>query len=109
MTKVKIWLAAARLRTLPLSISGILVGAGLAGFYRHFDFSIFLLALFTTVGFQVTSNFANDYGDGIKGTDNHDRQGPKRAYQSGHLTRKELKNGILWSIAIDFLLVLVLM
>lgn len=109
MNKLKIWLAAARLRTLPLSISGILVGAGLAGFYGHFDSVIFILALFTTVGFQVTSNFANDYGDGIKGTDNNDRLGPKRAFQSGHLTRKELKNGILWSIVLDFLLVLGLM
>ncbi len=102
-------MAAARLRTLPLSISGILVGAGLAGFYGHFDLVIFVLALCTTVGFQVTSNFANDYGDGVKGTDDHDRLGPKRTYQSGHLTRKELKRGILWSIVIDFLLVLALM
>ncbi|MCG2461287.1 1,4-dihydroxy-2-naphthoate octaprenyltransferase [Flavobacteriaceae bacterium F89] len=109
MTKIKIWLAAARLRTLPLSISGILVGAGLAGFYGYYDSTIFILALFTTIGFQVTSNFANDYGDGIKGTDDHDRLGPKRAYQSGHLSRRELKNGIIGSIAIDFLLVLALM
>jgi 1,4-dihydroxy-2-naphthoate octaprenyltransferase len=109
LAKIKIWLAAARLRTLPLSVSGILIGTGLAGFYGHFDLIVFVLALCTTVGFQVTSNFANDYGDGVKGTDDHDRIGPKRAYQSGHLTRKELKNGILFSIILDFLLVLLLM
>jgi len=62
----------------------------------------------TTIGFQVTSNFANDYGDGVKGTDNEDRIGPKRVLQSGLLTRKALKKGIYISIAINVILVLVL-
>ena len=60
----------------------------------------------TTIGFQVTSNFANDYGDGVKGTDNDNRLGPKRTLQSGSLTRKELKTGIIVSIIISLLLVL---
>jgi 1,4-dihydroxy-2-naphthoate octaprenyltransferase len=64
-----------------------------------------MLALLTTIGFQVTSNFANDYGDGVKGTDNEDRIGPKRALQSGILSRKELKRGIIISIVISLLLV----
>lgn len=63
-----------------------------------------MLSLFTTIGFQVTSNFANDYGDGVRGTDNDDRIGPKRALQSGILTRKTLKKGILISVIIDALL-----
>ena len=109
MTKLKAWINAARLRTLPLSISGILVGASLAQFYGYFNWTIFLLAVITTVGFQVTSNFANDYGDGVKGTDGEERIGPKRALQSGILTRKELKNGILISIILDFLLVIALL
>ena len=54
-----------------------------------------ILALLTTLGFQILSNFANDYGDGIKGTDNDDRVGPKRALQSGLLTAKELKKGMI--------------
>lgn len=65
-----------------------------------------MLSLLTTIGFQVTSNFANDYGDGVRGTDNDDRIGPKRALQSGILTRKTLKNGILISVIIDALLVI---
>lgn len=105
MSKIAAWLNAARLRTLPLSVSGIVVGSALARFYGKNDLLIFILALLTTVGFQVTSNFANDYGDGVKGTDNADRIGPKRALQSGLLTRKELKNGILISIAICIILV----
>lgn len=108
MSKTKAWLNAARLRTLPLSLSGIIVGTALAGFYGYIDYTIFVLALMTTIGFQITSNFANDYGDGVKGTDNDDRIGPKRALQSGILTKEELKLGILISIGINVLLVLML-
>lgn len=109
MTKFKAWINAARLRTLPLSISGIIVGAALANFYGFENWSIFILAVFTTISFQVTSNFANDYGDGVKGTDNDDRVGPKRALQSGILTRKELKTGIIVSVFISFLLTILLL
>jgi len=103
--KLKAWLNAARLRTLPLSVSGIVVGYALASMYDYENVVVFILALLTTVSFQITSNFANDYGDGIKGTDNEDRIGPKRALQSGLLTAKELKNGIKVSIFIALLLV----
>ncbi|WP_158977587.1 1,4-dihydroxy-2-naphthoate octaprenyltransferase [Cellulophaga sp. L1A9] len=109
MTKFKAWLNAARLRTLPLSISGIIVGAALGDFYGYQNWTIFVLALFTTIGFQVTSNFANDYGDGVKGTDNEERVGPKRALQSGILTREELKKGIIVSIIIDLFLSITLL
>ncbi|MAU72847.1 MAG: 1,4-dihydroxy-2-naphthoate octaprenyltransferase [Pseudozobellia sp.] len=106
MTKFKAWVGAARLRTLPLSVSGILVGTALACYDGQFNSEILLLALLTTVAFQVTSNFANDYGDGVKGTDNEDRIGPQRALQSGVLKRKELKKGIIISMVIDFILVI---
>lgn len=105
LPKITAWLNAARLRTLPLSISGIVVGTALASFYEKNNLVIFVLALLTTIGFQVTSNFANDYGDGVKGTDNDDRVGPKRALQSGLLSRKELKTGILISVIISLVLV----
>jgi 1,4-dihydroxy-2-naphthoate octaprenyltransferase len=101
---IKAWVQAARLRTLPLSLSGIIVGTALATKQGFFDLGIFVLALMTTVGFQVTSNFANDYGDGVKGTDNEDRIGPARALQSGWLTRSALKRGIIVSIVISLLL-----
>ncbi len=84
MTKFRAWLSAARLRTLPLSLSGILVGTALANIYGYWDLHIFILALLTTVAFQITSNFANDYGDGVKGTDNEDRIGPKRAFKAAN-------------------------
>ncbi|MGI9545920.1 MAG: 1,4-dihydroxy-2-naphthoate octaprenyltransferase [Flavobacteriaceae bacterium] len=109
MSKAKAWLQAARLRTLPLSVSGIIVGTALAGMLGYSDNLIFLLALLTTIGFQITSNFANDYGDGVKGTDNDERIGPKRALQSGALNSRELKRGILLAITINLILVICLL
>ncbi|WP_435577922.1 1,4-dihydroxy-2-naphthoate octaprenyltransferase [Gilvibacter sp.] len=95
MTTTKAWISAARLRTLPLSVAGIIAAAGLAIRADLFDPIIFLGSLFTAIGFQVLSNFANDYGDGVKGTDNEDRVGPMRAMQSGALTAAALKKGML--------------
>ncbi|MFT4942628.1 MAG: 1,4-dihydroxy-2-naphthoate octaprenyltransferase [Candidatus Paceibacteria bacterium] len=104
MNKVHAWISAARLRTLPLSIAGILASSAVAVKTQAFTLPILILALLATLGFQILSNFANDYGDGIKGTDNKDRVGPKRAFQSGLLTAKELKKGmILTSIITLFL------
>ena len=60
-----------------------------------FNWSIVILALLTTLGFQVLSNFANDYGDGIKGTDNEDRVGPKRTIQSGLITPQQMKKALI--------------
>lgn len=109
MTKLSAWISAARPRTLPLSISGILVGTALAGFYGVHNTLVFVLALLTTVGFQVISNFANDYGDGVKGTDNLNRIGPKRALQSGLLTSSALKKGIVIAVIITMVLVCTLL
>ena len=108
MQQVSVWLAAARLRTLPLSISGIILGNGLAWIEGAFSGLIFILALLTTTAFQVLSNFANDYGDGIKGTDNEHRLGPKRVLQQGLLSCTELKRGILFAAGISLLLALIL-
>lgn len=55
---------------------------------------ILILAIMTTVGFQVISNFANDYGDGVKGTDNKDRVGPQRALQSGKITPPQMRKAV---------------
>jgi 1,4-dihydroxy-2-naphthoate octaprenyltransferase len=96
---IKAWLHAARLRTLPLSLSGIIVGTALAALLDVFDGLIFSLALLTTIGFQVLSNFANDLGDSQKGTDNAERVGPARAIQSGQLTASQMKRG-MWVVGL---------
>ena len=90
-----VWVAAARLRTLPLSIAGIVLGNAVAINTTDFSWSIFVGTLLTAVAFQILSNFANDYGDGIKGTDNDNRIGPKRVLQQNLLTPKTLFQGIV--------------
>jgi 1,4-dihydroxy-2-naphthoate polyprenyltransferase len=104
--KIKHWLNAARLRTLPLSLSGIILGSFLAASQHQFQVLIFILAIGTTIGFQVLSNFANDYGDGVKGTDNENRVGPERALQSGIISPKQMLQGIYITIGITLLLAL---
>ena len=108
MTTLKTYIQAARLRTLPLSVSGIIVGSFLAYTAGFSNWKIVTLALLTTVGFQILSNFANDYGDGVKGTDNKDRIGPERALQSGAITKKQLKKTILITAFISLALALTL-
>lgn len=92
---MKHWIQAARLRTLPLSVSGIIVGSFYAMSQSMFNWKIIIFALSTTLGLQILSNFANDYGDGIKGTDNEDRVGPKRAIQSGVITPEAMKRALV--------------
>lgn len=84
-----------RLRTLPLSVSGILVGSAIALASDSWNNWIFGLALSTTVLFQIISNLANDLGDTLKGTDNDDRLGPKRTLQAGVITKKAMKMAII--------------
>ena len=95
---MKKWIQAARLRTLPLSVSGIIMGMACAfpTSHQHKNFYfIFGLCLITTLFLQVLSNYANDYGDAMKGTDNEHRVGPKRAVQSGAITAPQMKKGII--------------
>ncbi|WP_159950494.1 1,4-dihydroxy-2-naphthoate octaprenyltransferase [Polaribacter septentrionalilitoris] len=107
----KNYIKAARLRTLPLSVSGIIVGCFLANFindmhpanynllelfciHREENYWIFVLAILTTIGFQVLSNFANDYGDGIKGSDKN-REGEERMVASGAISPKQMKSAMI--------------
>ena len=102
------WIRAARLRTIPLSISGILVGSAAALLKNEFNVSVFILAILTTVCYQLLSNFANDYGDGIKGTDNDERLGPKRILQSELISRAQLRQAIFVISAVAVLLTILL-
>jgi len=108
LSKIKPWISAFRLRTLPLSISGIVVGSSMAYYNGYFNGVIFALAILATVGFQVLSNLANDYGDGIKGTDNEDRIGPVRALQSGKISPEQMFEAIKVNILILLLIIFLL-
>jgi len=93
--KFTAWVEAARLRTLPLALSGISLGGFLAAFFDTFNFLIFLFTLITAFFLQILSNFANDLGDTVNGADSQERQGPVRAVQSGVITVSEMKGGII--------------
>ncbi len=123
---IKNYIKAARLRTLPLSVSGIIIGAFLGlndsflkvssalfntticvGRKSILESSIFWLAILTTIGFQVLSNFANDYGDGVKGTDN-EREGEARMVASGAITPKQMKNAMIVTGVVTTIIALLL-
>ena len=108
MARLKTWISAFRLRTLPLSISGAVVGSSYAYFLGFFDILIFVLIVLTTLSFQILSNLANDYGDGIKGTDNNSRIGPERALQSGAISPKQMKSAIIVNAILSTILALLL-
>ncbi|MDP3433611.1 MAG: 1,4-dihydroxy-2-naphthoate polyprenyltransferase [Bacteroidota bacterium] len=101
MASVKSWIKAARLRTLPLAMSGILMGAALSYFDRGFQGKVTVLAIVTALFIQIFSNFANDYGDSQKGTDNQHRVGPKRTVQSGEISPKQMKVGMVVLIVLS--------
>lgn len=75
--KLKLWVEGARLRTLPLAIAPVAIGAGAADSVQAFDLPLSLLALAVALFLQIGVNYANDYSDGIRGTDDY-RVGPLR-------------------------------
>ena len=104
MKNFSIWISSMRLRTLPLSLSGIILASCFAVYNGFFQSRICLLAVLTTLSFQILSNLANDYGDGVKGTDSKDRIGPKRAIQSGKISPEEMFNAIKINVLISICL-----
>ncbi len=106
MKKIKPWLSAMRLRTLPLSVSGIILGTCFAYYNGHFSWWVLVFAILTTMSLQVLSNLANDYGDGVRGTDNDERVGPQRAIQSGEITPEEMLDAIKFNIIVVIILTL---
>lgn len=105
---MKHWIQAARLRTLPLSLSGIIMGAFIAKWRLSqeggvWDWRIFALALFVTLLYQILSNFANDYGDGVKGTDkNRIGEAEQRAVASGKITATQMRNAVILLSILSF-------
>ena len=98
---VKHWMAAARLRTLPLAWSGIILGCLLAAANHQGSWTVFFLCILTATLFQVLSNFANDLGDGIKGTDTH-RAGEARMVGSGVISAAEMKRAVVVTSILSF-------
>jgi 1,4-dihydroxy-2-naphthoate octaprenyltransferase len=91
------WVLGARVRTLPAAIAPVVVASSLAG--SEFNWSRSVLALTVGIWLQIGVNFANDYSDGIKGTDD-DRVGPIRLVASGLASANSVKTAALVSFLI---------
>lgn len=97
------WLKSARPKTLPLSISAILMGASLTNFYKPIDWFLFGLLIIIAVSLQILSNFANDYGDFQKGTDQK-AQRNDRMLTTGAINTDQMKR-VLWVLSVFVLFV----
>jgi 1,4-dihydroxy-2-naphthoate octaprenyltransferase len=87
---LRIWLMAARPRTLPAAIAPVLVGTALAGFLHVFHPLRFLAALLGAIFIQVGTNLSNDYSDARRGADADDRLGPVRVTAGGLVPPKQV-------------------
>ncbi|WP_238784388.1 1,4-dihydroxy-2-naphthoate octaprenyltransferase [Blattabacterium cuenoti] len=97
--KLKYWIKAARLHTLPLSFSGITLSFLISRSRVYVNLYIYILCSITALLLQILANFSNDYGDSINGVDNDKRIGPKRTVQCGYISLLEMKKAIyLFSI-----------
>jgi 1,4-dihydroxy-2-naphthoate octaprenyltransferase len=105
MTTREQWIAGARPKTLPAAIAPVLVGTSFAGYNATFLHT--LLALIVALSLQIGVNYANDYSDGIKGTD-ADRVGPMRLVGSGAATADAVKKAAFLSFFIASLAGLIL-
>ena len=85
------WVAAARLRTLPMAIAPVVVGSAAAAQLGSFHLGKALLALIVALALQIGVNYSNDYSDGIRGTDDH-RVGPFRITGSGASAHATVRN-----------------
>lgn len=98
MKQIKIWLEAIRLRTLPVSVSGVLIAVGLAKFNGAFRLVPSLLCVAFAVLAQIVSNLANEYFDFKAGTDKKGRVGPRRGVTEGDFSPATLKRAIVGTL-----------
>ncbi len=98
--KIKIWLECFRLRTLPVSLSGVMIAIGLAKWHGHFKWIPALLCLAFALLAQIASNTANEYFDYLHGADKPGRVGPRRGVTEGDITPNTLRNVTIALIAL---------
>jgi 1,4-dihydroxy-2-naphthoate octaprenyltransferase len=99
LNMIQPWLQAARLRTLPLAMASVGMGAVVAIGQGAFRVEVLIWSILTTICLQVLSNFANDYGDSVHGADHADRIGPQRMVASGQLSPKAMRIG-MWVMGV---------
>jgi len=90
--QLKIWLECLRLRTLPVSLSGVIIAIGLAKWHHHFQWTPAMLCLLFALLAQIVSNMANEYYDYLRGADKVGRVGPRRGVTEGDIKPNTLRN-----------------
>lgn len=91
-SRTEAWVEAMRLRTLPVSVSGVLAGAGCAAYYGRFRWLPFLICLIFAIMAQIVSNFANEYFDFRNGLDRKGREGFRRGVTEGDISPAAMRN-----------------
>lgn len=104
MSSFIIWLEATRPKTLPAALVPVLLASSLAYVDGHFDWLPAMICLLFALLVQVGTNFANDYLDGIKGTDTEKRLGPRRAVATGLIKPAVMRQATILVLAIGFCL-----
>ncbi|MFL6090712.1 MAG: 1,4-dihydroxy-2-naphthoate polyprenyltransferase [Aeromicrobium sp.] len=107
MTAVSAWVQGARPRTLPAAVAPVVAGTGAAALGGDVVWWKAAIALGVSLALQVGVNYANDYSDGVRGTDD-DRVGPLRLVGSGTSTPRAVKRAAQLSLALGAVLGLVL-
>lgn len=95
MGKIGYYVAAMRLRTLPLSLAGVTLGLMLAVADYRVSWAVVLFTLLTTVCLQILSNVSNELGDFLNGTDTAGRKGPAYSLSEGHLRKEDFRMMII--------------
>ena len=107
MTTPQQWVAGARVRTLPAAVAPVLAGTGVAAYDDAVVWWKAVLALVVSLALQVGVNYANDYSDGVRGTDD-ERVGPMRLVGSGAATPTAVKRAAFLAFGVASLVGLVL-
>ena len=104
MVTLQIWLEATRPKTLPAALCPVMVGSSMAYHDGLFNWIPSLICLSFALLIQIGTNFANDYLDGVKGTDTEARIGPLRAVASGSVQPLAMRRAALIVLALAFIL-----
>ena len=102
--KIKAWVEAMRMRTLPVSVAGVITAGGCAALYGKFNLLPFAICLVFAVVAQIVSNFANEYFDFRNGLDRKGREGFRRGVTEGDISPRAMKRATFALLLLDCLL-----
>ena len=101
-SNLRLWVSGARLRTLPLAVAPIVAASGVTNALQAFNWTLTLLCLAVALLLQIGVNYANDYSDGVRGTDDY-RVGPARLTASKAVPAENVKRAAFLSLGLGAL------